>query len=130
MDGECRSGVLAVKITMRQGEVSSLQPDFFNNVAAVAVVLIFTKVVSQRLRHNAPESARRVAAYHVATVISATSAIVIALTATAIHSDAVWLSIAAGVSLGVAGFMFICDEIRQTQHRSRPTGADSSKRTR
>jgi undecaprenyl pyrophosphate phosphatase UppP len=92
-----------------------MQPDFFNNVAAVAVVLMFTKIVTHRSRTDKPTSTRNVAAYHVATVIATACAIVVALIATEVQSQAIGFHILAWLALGVAGLILIIDEFGQAR---------------
>ncbi|MGE2817995.1 hypothetical protein ACQI5H_23060 [Mycobacterium heidelbergense] len=97
-----------------------MQADFFNNVAAVAVVLMFTKVVTHRLpRGDAKALSSRNGAYHAATVIAAAMAIIVALLATGVRSDNPVFYITASAMLGVTGMLVLVDEIRPSQQRSR-----------
>lgn len=59
----------------------AFKPDFFNNIAAIAVVLMFTKVVMHRSRQGSG-GRRGLAVLHVGTVLSAGLAIVVSLRAT------------------------------------------------
>jgi hypothetical protein len=96
-----------------------MQQDFFNNIAAIAVVLLFTKVVTHRLRRGQSKSPGSIAeACHVVTVLAATGAVVVALIATGLPCDAVGLYISAGVTLGVAGLLLILDELGQMRSSS------------
>jgi undecaprenyl pyrophosphate phosphatase UppP len=100
-----------------------VQPDFFNNVAAIAVVLMFTKIVTHQSRKGKPDSTRtgksdsigKRGAFHATMVIAAAGAIVVALIATEVHSEATAFYILAWVMLGVAGLVLIIDEIREAQ---------------
>jgi hypothetical protein len=90
---------------------NGFQPDFFNNIAAVAVVLMFTKVVMHRSRRGT-EAKGFLATLHVITVILAGAAIAVSLWATGIctmdrslHQAAWILLVATGVGLLVDVFI-------------------------
>ena len=87
-------------------------PDFFNNVAAIAVVLMFTKVVTHRLRKfRRKEWTRALAILHAIAVVSAAVAVTASLIATDIDSVPNCLHIAAWAGLAVAGIILIADII-------------------
>ncbi len=86
---------------------SGFQPDFFNNIASVAVVLLFTKVVMHRTRRGIAAKGC-LATLHVITLLLAGAAIVISLWATGIctmdhclHQAAWILLAAAGIGLSI-----------------------------
>ena len=64
-------------------------PDFYNNVAAVAVVLMFAKVVTHRSRkaHHGPEWTSILAGFHIVAVLAAIVTVVVCLKATDSGSD-------------------------------------------
>jgi hypothetical protein len=78
-------------------------PDFFNNVAAIAVVLMLTKVVMHRTRRGC-WGPRLLAGLHLLTMLAAGGATWISLDATHRcdpnhHQIALYLLIAAGIGL-------------------------------
>jgi protein-S-isoprenylcysteine O-methyltransferase Ste14 len=87
---------------------SDFQPDFFNSVAAVAIVLIFAKVVAHRTqdKRGGPRSAR-----HVIVVLTVTVATGIALWATAVCKDSSPWHWWAGGLLVVAVLVFVYEII-------------------
>jgi hypothetical protein len=84
---------------------SDFQADFFNNIAAIAIVLLFAKVVTHRTRKGS--SARgSLALLHRVSMIGAGLAIAVSLWATdtrrvepGFHTAAWWFLAAAGVGL-------------------------------
>ncbi len=85
------------------------QPDFFNNVAAVAIVLIFAKVVAHRSRsHNGGPTPRR-AFWHGSAVLASAVAVGAALWATEAASDACIFHWFAWGGLIVAGVVFVVE---------------------
>jgi hypothetical protein len=87
---------------------SNLNADFFNNVAAVAVVLIFTKVVTNRAR-KAKRDTRWLARLHVGAVVSATAAVGLSLWATGSGQRSPCIAIAAAVALALTAALLIAD---------------------
>lgn len=88
------------------------QADFFNNVAAVAIVLIFAKVVAHRSRNGKPhtdEPKRWRAFWHVLAVLAAAVAAGAALWATEAGSDACVFHWFAWGGLIVAGAAFVAE---------------------
>jgi len=87
---------------------SDFQPDFFNNVAAVAIVMIFAKVVAHRTqdKRGGFRSAR-----HVIVVLTAAVATGIALWATAVCNDSSRWHWWAGGLLFVAVLVFVYEII-------------------
>ena len=92
---------------------SAFQPDFYNNAAAIAVVLLFTKVVANRLRKGPPPWWTQ--GLHVIAVIGAAVAAGSALWAThecstyRVLDYAVWGGLAAaGVALSIDIF---CEDV-------------------
>ena len=88
------------------------QADFFNDVAAVAIVLIFAKVVAHRSRNgkpNADEPKRWRAFWHVLGVLAAAAAAGAALWATEAGSDAGVFHWFAWGGLIVAGAAFVAE---------------------
>jgi cytochrome c biogenesis factor len=67
-------------------DCTKFTPDYFNNVAAIAVVLLFTKVVMHRWRRGS-RAHLFLALFHVAAVLAAGAAIVISLWATGTCED-------------------------------------------
>jgi hypothetical protein len=101
--------------------------DFFNNIAAVCVVLLFAKFVTHRSRTPGGRQTG-VLVLHVVCVVAAAVGTVFALIATVRQSAAPGLTVTAWVSLGVAGltlmFDVLWDDIRR--HRSAaPAGAEA-----
>jgi hypothetical protein len=100
--------------------------DFFNNVAAIAVVLIFTKIVVHRSKKtNARGWSRLLAVLHVVAVVSAAVALVYSLRATdiAIETDRGWRTIVwSGIAL--AGAILLVDIVAKEafEWRERPKG--------
>ncbi len=92
------------------------QPDFFNNVAAVAVVLMFAKVVTHRSRAHAharepsndAPSGRR-AFFHGLAVVAAVVAAGVAIWATAAPPDGRFWHWFAGGSLLLAGAILLVE---------------------
>ncbi len=85
--------------------------DFFNNVAAIAVVVMFTKVVTRRA-YKARQQAkwpRLLAALHIVAVGGAVIAIGVSLWATDQHSTADWVRYVAWGGLGCAATFLIVD---------------------
>jgi steroid 5-alpha reductase family enzyme len=83
------------------------QADFFNNVAAVAIVLIFAKVVAHRSRKGESKTWRRLS--HGAAVAAAALATVAALLATEAAKDYRVFHWLAWIGLGVAGTAFVVE---------------------
>jgi len=83
---------------------SNFQPDFFNNVAAVAIVLIFAKVVAHRTQEGRGTCRLR---RHVIAVLTAALATFVALLATAVCNDSWPWQLLAGGFLVVAGVIFV-----------------------
>jgi len=103
-----------------------VQADFFNNVASIAIVLLFTKAVTHRVRQGEPKTQAGGTTYHMVTVIAAAAAVVVSLVATAVHSEALWFYILSWATLGVAGLMLVFDDWRQAHQPSAPTGLPQS----
>ena len=85
----------------------AFQPDFFNNAAAIAVVLLFTKVVTHRSRQIRRKA--WVNWLHLLAVLGAAAAVGASLWATeqcAVDDRLDWL---AWGGLGVAGFALLLD---------------------
>lgn len=100
--------------------MSSVPPpfeaDFFNNVAAIAVVLMFTKVVSHHIRKvkRGTKWRRRLAVIHTVAVAAALIAATISLIATHCQPGGVGYHIAAWaawVFLGIAGIILLGDHV-------------------
>jgi|SoimicMinimDraft_17_1059745.scaffolds.fasta_scaffold76948_1 hypothetical protein len=89
-------------------------PDFYNNVAAVAVVLMFAKVVTHRSRkaHHGPEWTSILAGFHIVAVLAAIVTVVVCLKATDSGSDTdhVWRN-TAWVFLALTGGILAIDVI-------------------
>ena len=88
------------------------QPDFFNNVAAVASVLVFAKVVAHRshdreTRTLKPKPWR--AFFHGLGVFAAVVAVGVALAATEAQADDYLLHCLAWGGLAIAGLAFVCE---------------------
>ncbi len=86
------------------------QPDFFNNVAAVASVLIFAKVVSHRLHSRETQTSEQMPLrgfFHGLGVVAAVVAIGAALGATEAQADVCILHFFAWGGLIVAGIAFV-----------------------
>ena len=79
------------------------QADFFNNVAAVAIVLVFAKVVAHR-KHDEPSVPR--ALLHGLAVLAAVAAAGLALWVTHTRVDSCLWHWLAGGALVVAGLVF------------------------
>lgn len=90
---------------------SSFSADFFNNVAAVAVVLIFAKVVTNRSRKakNAANEKWGLAVLHVSAVVSAAAAVGLSLWATGVCQRSSCIEIAAAAALGITAVFLIVD---------------------
>jgi hypothetical protein len=91
----------------------TFQPDFFNNAAAIAVVLLFTKVVTHRSRKGPPSGWAE--GLHVIAVTGAAVAMGAALWAThewrtyRVLDDAVWSGLAAaGIALSID---ILCEDV-------------------
>jgi peptidoglycan biosynthesis protein MviN/MurJ (putative lipid II flippase) len=82
----------------------AFKPDFFNNVAAVAIVLILAKVVAHRTKDD---RGRGRSWRHVIAVVTAAVATIIALAATAVCRDWWLWQLSAGGFLLVAGVVFV-----------------------
>jgi uncharacterized membrane protein len=85
--------------------------DFFNNVAAIAVVLIFTKVFTNRSRKatKPPNHPWLVSLLHVCAVVIAAVAIGISLWATGYRCSNAHREIAAAVILALTAGLLIAD---------------------
>ncbi len=86
---------------------TAFQPDFFNNAAAIAVVLLFTKVVTHRLRKV--RRMRWVDWLHGLAVMGSVVAIGASLWATEKCSTVDLADRVAWIGLGVAGFALLFD---------------------
>jgi hypothetical protein len=88
-------------------------PDFFNNVAAVAVVLMFAKVVSHRSRKARSGAVRTwvLAGFHVLAVIAATVTLFVCLKATEDPTTGTDWHNAAWTALGITGAILVIDVI-------------------
>jgi hypothetical protein len=100
------------------------EPDFFNNVAAIAVVLVFTKIVVHRSKKtNAQGWSRLLAVLHVVAVVSAAVALSFSLRATdiAIETDRGWRTIVWS-GIGLAGAILLVDIVAKEafEWRERP----------
>lgn len=94
-------------------------PDsFFNNAAAVFVILIFAKSVSYRFHGD---QRRLTQAFHVVCVIASASGLAFALLTTQMQWNELWANLTVWGLLAVAGLIFVVDEIWQ---RGRPSGAE------
>ena len=93
---------------------SQFTADFFNNAAAVAVVLVFTKVVTHRSRQAkwGAKGTNTIAVLHILAVLSAVVTVVVCLRATdnQVETDSGWRT-AAWVLLGLAGLILVADDI-------------------
>lgn len=110
------------------------EPDFFNNVAAIAVVLVFTKIVIHRSpKANTPGWTRLLSVLHVVAVGSAAVAIVFCLRATDVanETDRGWRT-TVWVGVAFAGVILLVDIIateafewreRSKAHRNGPDSA-------
>lgn len=78
----------------------NFQADFFNNVAAVAVVLIFAKVVAHRMHEG--DRGRVSASFHVIAVFAAATAAAISIIGTERCSSWPTLHTVVGVALAAA----------------------------
>lgn len=85
-------------------------PDFFNNVAAVAVVIMFTKAVTHRTRSRPPVRPVALSTWHVVGVCVAVASAVVALIATATGRDSEVFYVLAWATLMLAGATLIADE--------------------
>lgn len=92
------------------------QPDFFNNVAAVAVVLMFTKVVVRRSRRN--ERREHYDLAHGGAIVAALMAISASLWATETCSQAWILHLLAWLGVGAAGIFLSIDIWRDDVRKS------------
>lgn len=82
--------------------------DFYNNIAAVAAVLMFAKFVTHRTRKGQkPGSERWLFGFHFIGVAAAAVAILVALSATA--DGATDSRILEWVSLGLSGLILVVD---------------------
>lgn len=90
---------------------TAFTPDFYNNVAAIAVVLMFTKVVSHRTRKvdRTPNAIRWLARAHVLAVGAASAAVAISLAATDFKWTGVGIRVATWTALVMAGGLLIVD---------------------
>jgi uncharacterized membrane protein YoaT (DUF817 family) len=92
----------------------SFQPDFFNNVAAVAIVLIFAKVVVHRMRQRESRAVRqsgRRNRIHVFAVLAASVAGGASLWATERQSDWCLFHWCAWIGLALASVIFVIEII-------------------
>jgi hypothetical protein len=85
--------------------------DFFNNVAAVAAVLMFAKVVTHHLRRELRVWPGRAAVFHAVGVGAAVLALIVALLASDHNSAPCVVHVAAGALLAVAAAVLLVDEI-------------------
>src|ERR1700757_272464 len=116
-----------------------MQLDFFNNVAAIAVVLLFTKIVAHRSREVQPraQSTQRktLAAFHVIAVLSAAVAAGASLIATDWQSATTCFRTAfrsvAWSGVAAASIILVVDVIIDAVHGARrPSMADSAASSR
>ncbi len=88
----------------------NFQADFFNNVAAIAVVLIFAKVYAHRSRHRGPHDAEPSAPrarFHGLAVTAAAVAAAVALLATEDATDRCIYHLLAGGGLVISGIILV-----------------------
>jgi hypothetical protein len=99
---------------------SSFSADFFNNVAAVAVVLIFTKVLTHRSRKakNAANDTPLLSQLHVGAVVLAAVAVGISLWATGFCQTNTGMCIVAASALGLTGLLLIFDVVIEERSAS------------
>jgi hypothetical protein len=107
--------------------------DFYNNVAAIAIVLMVTKVLSHRTRKvpRKPKAMRTLARVHVLAVAAAATAVAISLAATDFKLTGIGVRITAWTALGIAGGLLILDIVIDEMPHLRSTHetvADSSDR--
>ncbi|MCW2517021.1 MAG: hypothetical protein JWR11_6063 [Mycobacterium sp.] len=108
--------------------------DFANNVAAVAVVLLFAKLVTHRSRKLRAEDDPRIwilFAVHVVAVVAAAAAVVLSLAAVYRKCDA--LGDVAWWAAAVAGVILIIDVLIEdmrdaARQAKRPAGAKTTRR--
>ena len=85
-------------------------PDFFNNMVAIAVVLMFTKVVSHRShKTEKPTLQRTLAVLHVLAVFAAAATVVMGVVATdsRFTPGPVWLNVSYGLLFLTVTFLLI-----------------------
>jgi len=111
-----------------QGEISS---DFFNNVAAIAVVLMFAKIASHGLRKaRGKPGTHALAALHGIAVVAALVAVTASLIATYKPTKANGLDVVAWWGVGIAAVALIMDigieefSDSRLRTRSRRVGAE------
>lgn len=116
---------------MSSAEPDAFTADFYNNVAAIAVVLMFTKVVSHRTRTapRQPKAVRRLAGVHVAAVAAATVAVAISLAATSFKLSGPGVSLAAWITLGVACGLLVLDIVIDELPHLRSTRGEGAARS-
>ena len=91
------------------GTADQFTADFFNNVAAVSIVLLFAKIVSHRTRREPARSNTAIKMLHAVCIVAAAVGLVVGLVATDIKSDSLALRVLAWVALAVAGLVLIVD---------------------
>jgi steroid 5-alpha reductase family enzyme len=96
---------------------SSFSPDFYNNVAAIAAVLMFTKVVAHRSRRAAPRV--RFVWLHTFAVFVTALVIGAALLATDRCSDSMCFRWIAWIGLGLAVVALVGDVLEEDFARAR-----------
>jgi hypothetical protein len=97
--------------THKGDALCDFQADFYNNVAAIAAVVLFAKVVSHRFRKVPREKlgALVLAVIHGIAVLAAMLAIAVSLRATDVQSSADGYRLTAWGALGVAGVFLLID---------------------
>ena len=86
-------------------------PDFFNNVAAIAVVLMFAKLVTHRSRrtHRTGAEVKWLLLLHLACLGAAGVAVVVSMIAVSTESTDEWLQRSGWIAVAVAGLIVIGD---------------------
>lgn len=97
---------------------SDFQPDFFNNVAGVAVVLMFAKVVVRRTKRTEIRARHDIA--HGVAIAAALTAVTASLWATEICALGGWFHLAAWLGVGIAGIALWFDIWRDDIRKSGP----------
>jgi len=99
-------------------------PDFYNNVAAVAVVLMFTKVVSHGLRkvRRKPTATRCLTSLHYGVVGGATLAVLASLIATFARAHVGYIDILAWAGLFIAAASLIIDIVIEQRSDDESSG--------
>lgn len=100
-------------------------PDFFNNIAAVAVVIMFTKAVTHRNRRRTPRRPRALSICHVVGVCAAVASAVVALVATETGWNSLCFHVLAWATLTVAGAALLFDEYLEMRAATGPTRPNS-----